>query len=353
MLPYYMLIFLPILPLLLRRNERSIKKRNRRAINTFFCVYLLLLSLRHLSVGRDLASYSRMFLLFSRLDWSDVFSVDVEAGYVLLNRVIAAFTNDFQWVIVVTSFFTIIPIWILYNKKVESAYLTISLFIVFPTFVMFFSGLRQSLAIAVGVIAFEMAEKKKPLLFLLFVLIAFSFHRSAAILLIIYPIYNARITKKWLIVAIPCLISIYVWNKPIFTFLQLVLHDYYEGEIMETGAYSMLLLFVLLGLYSYMIPDEREMTAEDIGLRNLLLVAIALQLFAPIHNLAMRVNYYFIIFIPLLIPKVASLAPAGKKQVAVLSSYVMVAFFIIYFFVHMVPGNVLDTFPYSFFWEGN
>jgi hypothetical protein len=113
----------------------------------------------------------------------------------------------------------------------------------------------------------------------------------------------------------------------------------------------MLILFAVFTAFSFIIPDERSIDSEVIGLRNFLLLVLVLQMFAPLHELAMRMNYYYIIFIPLLIPKIVACRSKRWNQVAVLGRHVMVVFFLLYFFITAHGGGALHVFPYHFFWE--
>jgi hypothetical protein len=202
-----------------------------------------------------------------------------------------------------------------------------------------------------GFVAYELVKRRKLVWFILTVFLAMSFHYSSFMLFFMYPLYHAKITKKWLIAVVPAMLLIFVFNKPIFSFLQILIQDVYESDISETGAYSMLILFILFGVFAFLIPDETIMDEETIGLRNLLLMAIALQMFVPLHSLAMRMNYYYIVFIPLLIPKIIKCRSVRWNQVAVVARYVLILYLLVYFFDHMPSGNILDTFPYKFFWE--
>ena len=65
----------------------------------------------------------------------------------------------------------------------------------------------------------------------------------------------------------------------------------------------------------------------------------------------MRMNYYYIIFIPVLIPKIIQCRSEKFGNVAILGRHCMVVFFILYFFFDAKPGGGLHTFPYRFFWE--
>lgn len=209
------------------------------------------------------------------------------------------------------------------------------------------------LAIGIGLIAYECTRKKKLIFFLLFVLLAFSFHISAFMLIFMYPLYHAKITKKWLCAVVPVLIITLVFNEQIFSVLGSILERYtgYDASIVQTGAYTMLILFALFAVFAFVIPDESRMDKETIGLRNFLLLSLVIQMFAPLHTIAMRMNYYYIIFIPLLMPKIIAYRSARWGQIALIARHVMVIFFLVYFFINATQGGKLHVFPYHFFWE--
>ena len=187
--------------------------------------------------------------------------------------------------------------------------------------------------------------------FVIAVAIAFLFHKSALILLLMYSLYWARITKKWLVAIVPAMVAIFALNRPIFAFLQKLISDFYTTAATETKAYTMLVLFVLLAVFAFVIPDDKECDFDLIGFRNLLLFAIVIQMFVPLHTLAMRFNYYYIIFIPLLISKVVKYRSKRYNQVALLAKYVMIVFFVCYFFINTSSRNPLDIYPYKFFFS--
>ena len=113
----------------------------------------------------------------------------------------------------------------------------------------------------------------------------------------------------------------------------------------------MLLLFTAFAIFAFLVPDESQLDAETIGLRNFLLLSLVIQMFAPLHVLAMRMNYYYIIFIPLLLPKIIQYRSKRWNQVAFLGRHVMVLFFLVYFFANAYRDGGLNVFPYHFFWE--
>ena len=238
----------------------------------------------------------------------------------------------------------------LYLKESNHSILTIALFVGLAPFSMFFSGLRQSIAIGIGAICFFLCKNKKPIPFLILVFIAFTFHQSSIILLFMYPLLHLRITKKWLPLIACVFIVCFVFRNQIFGYA-LRFSDRYESRyvLSQTGSYMYLLLLLLLTIYSFVMLKDQEFDA--FGLRNILVFTLILQSFAMSNSVAMRLNYYYLIFIPLLIPKVIDSARTEFRQIARVSAVVFVCFFFFWFFKEAYTGSdILQVFPYTPFW---
>ena len=329
------------------------QKRNKAAMKFFFVLLTLLIALRHESVGTDTENYIRFFNAFGRMGWSDIGRAELELGFRYLNKLISVFSKDPQFYLTVAAIAVSAMIYPAYKRLCVDSALTIVLYCTMSTFVMMFSGIRQMIAISIGFVAYHFTRQKRLILFILSVLLAMSFHTSAFMLAFMYLLYHARITKKWLYAVVPILALCFVFNRQIFGTLSLILEQYteYDAEITSTGAYTMLILFGVFAAFSFLIPDERKLDEEMIGLRNFLLLTFSLQMFAPLHSLAMRMGYYYMIFVPLLLPKIVECRSKRWNQVAILGRHVMVVFFLLYFFVRASGGGSLDVFPYHFFWE--
>lgn len=351
MWPYYLLVFSPVVLSLFKAKGIDGEKHKKRIITFFFAILLVLLALRAPTVGKDLGNYRYIFERFIRTDWRDIGNFFSEPAWFVFNKLIGICSSQFQWFVLATALVSVVPIMYVYRKEIEYPVLTVSLFVTMTTFIMLFSGLRQAIAISLGLIAYEFTKKHKLIPYLLIVFLAFLFHRSAFMLLFMYPIYHARVTKKWLWFVVPIMTLFFIFNKSVFAFLTAFIADLFEGGPHETGAYTMLILFIIFSVYSFVIPDESKLDSNTIGMRNFLLLATVIQMFAPLHSLAMRMGYYYIIFIPVLIPKIIKSSSPQMKQVVELSKYVMVVFFVAYFFINAPKANSLDTFPYRFFWE--
>ena len=355
-----MLIFIVLLlvPMLMQHAVIGNKcvdfeKKNKNALLFFFFFLVFLVMFRHESVGTDTRNYIRFFSNYSVMSWKAISKSAVELGFAYFNKVVSLFSDDPQFFLAVTVIVTVAMIYPTYRRLCVDTSLTIVLFCTMSTFSMMFSGIRQMLAIGIGFIAYEFTRKNKLILYIICVAIAITFHTSAVMLAVMYPLYHAKITKKWLFAVVPALVAVFAFNRPIFSYLSFLIERYtsYKGGITQTGAYTMLILFAIFAVFAFLIPDEALVDDETVGLRNFLLLALVVQMFAPLHHLAMRMSYYYIIFIPLLLPKVIAAKSEKWQQVAVVARHVMVAFFFGYFFINSAGGGDLDVFPYHFYWE--
>ena len=348
MWPYIVLIFVPILlqhipskytvsestsSAWFRRQNILYIRKDTLPMNLFWGLLLLLLLLRHESIGRDLPTYEYIFDYIKVNDWPTALGRSPEVAWSFMNKVVASLGGSFRWVIVLSAVLSIVGLARAYMKYTCDASLTIALFLTISNFVLLFSGLRQSIAISIGMLAFELVRRKKFLPFAIVTVLTMFVHTSAFMLIFLYPLYHAKFRRKSLWWIVPLFAFIWAFNRQIFTFLGRMLTQFtdYDVSISSTGSIIMLLLFILFAVFSYLIPEESQMDPDTLGMRNILLFAVLLQMFAPLHNLAMRMNYYFLPFIPLLLPRIIRCRSVRWSQVAVLARYMMLVFFVLYF----------------------
>jgi len=356
MLPYYIMVASPILfTLLLGQHNEGIKEKKKNSIITwsFFGFLLLILMIRDESIGADTGIYLKFFEQVQIQDFKETFiNYETEHGFLILNKLISIFSTKEQVLIAIMSIICTVPIAVVYAKESENPLLTISIFLIGSNFNMLFSGFRQAIACAIIMIAFIFVKNKKLIPFLLFVLLAITFHKSAIVTLLIYPFYHINITKGKIIALIPVVGAIFVLRNQIFEMFTSVFEEYSMYELEETEAYTMIILFALFLIFSYVVPADDKMDRETIGLRNIMLLAFIFQIFALTSPIAMRMNYYNTLFVPLLLPKIINRTSDDNKRAYKVVGTIIAAFFIFYYFYRALTGeDILQLYPYKSMWS--
>ena len=366
MLPYLLLLFISfITPLVFYRPKPAISpnglnklilKRNRMMLLIFFVGFFVLLALRDISVGNDLEEYQLIFDRCIKMPFNKLQDLRWEIGYTFYNKFVSFISKDFRFLLIITAIIILIPIYKLYSKEGKYNILLILLFINMPCFLIIFSGLRQAIAISIGVVAYMAIENKKYIFSAIMIILAVLFHISAVVLILLYPMFFLRIKMKHLLYIVPIMLIVYIFRIPLLLTLFKVLPENYlfaYSEIEGTGAYGMIILFLIFLVFSFVILDETIMSSNDYFMRNALLAATMFQFFVPVHGLIQRASYYFLIFVPLAIISVVQTPKKKLKNISNLAVVVMVCFFAMYFFFHAVysTDNLLGVFPYKFFWS--
>ena len=180
------------------------------------------------------------------------------------------------------------------------------------------------------------------------------FHTSAFIIALLYPVYHVNITKEKLFFVVPVILLVFVFNEQIFSFVIRFMGEKYEdlySNIEETGAFTMIIFFAVFTVYAFITPQKNQLDKDTVGLRNILLLSLCLQMFAPINNIAMRMNCYFLVFLPLLIPKIGTRCHQKDKDLVRLLEILLIVFLLVYFIWTGYTGtDILEVFPYTPFW---
>ena len=186
MLPYiisYVIIF--ITAFVVRKAKISESKRNMWIATISFLTLTILLGLRHPSMGVDLGYQSEIGYLashkvISNMSWKTVLELrsflNYEKGYVVFCKLIGCISDDAQLFLFVCSAASFFSIFHIIEKYSPNPTLSVYIYMGVPVFLAHFSALRQILAISLCVYSIKFIENKKPIKFIVTVLIASLFH---------------------------------------------------------------------------------------------------------------------------------------------------------------------------------
>ena len=309
MLNYYIAYsFMTLSAIWLNRGNRSLNPKNKQTYCVIFAIiWIVLLGLRHPAMGIDLGvssgyGYIGQFEYIQSLDIKETFTITVqnyEPGYIIFNKLISYISSDPQWLIFCVATISVISSCLFISKNSELPFLSSIIYLGLPSFLINYSGLRQSLAISITILSYELVKRKKLLWFIITVLFATSFHASAVVFLIAYPLYHVNLNKGMQIASIFILPITFLLRVPLFNVLSKILKK--DAEIDNNGAFFLFAVFS--AVYIFIILFSNRNDPKSNGLRNLYFFACFCQAFSGIYSTALRVGYYFLIYLAALLPQ--------------------------------------------------
>lgn len=328
-------------------------KRDRFFCVVFFAGVFLLLALRHPSMGIDLGynrwyGYLVSFDKISAMSWKEVLGLEgwqnYERGYILFNKLVGVFSHNRQFFLAVCAAISLVPICILIYRRSKDPVLSSFIYLGLPVFTLLYSGLRQDIAIGLVIGALYAILKKKPIPFVLLVLLASCFHQSALIFLVAYPFYYLRINRAVRVAALAILPVFYMLRMPLMELLVKILGR--EEAPVDTGALFLFIFFVVLYILLFLLSDESE---EENGLLNLFFLACMIQAFAGVYSTAMRLGYYFTFPLLLLLPSVFHREKSEGTRKLLRAVGILAFGAIGLYFIATTDWAMAN--PYYFFWQ--
>lgn len=357
---YYSLYALLILAAIFQTN--FVKDQCGKRVYCFFSFFIIfsVLAFRHPSMGVDLQygkaeGYLGMFEIIGNSSWDKVLHyefLNYEKGYTIFCKLISLISNSQQTLLVACAFISISSVSYLIYKYSENCLLSFLVYLGLPAFLMNYSGLRQTVAIAITLFSYIFIRNKKPIIFILTVLLASTLHKSAIVFLAAYPIYYLKAMGKMRWMTVGLLPVVYLLRNPLFSVLSRLFKD--DAVPDNNSAVTLFLVFSAVYIFTAIYTDKNNIHNE--GLLNLFWVACICQAFGGVYSTAIRVGYYYMIYLMLLIPKVlinikTKINDNGQTY-AVVTWVVYVCFGLFGLYsIYISETSWAMANPYHFFWQ--
>lgn len=356
MINLLVLSIFPILLKLLIGDYSNDLKKKKFFIITCGIFIVCVMGLRDMYAGtRDTEIYCGLYNNIHRysslhdfLKSQDIFETNIlfsEAGFYIFIWCLSKIFPHHQYFLLITS---VIMVWcvlrFVWNNS-EDILVSIVLFLCLGLFTFYMNGIRQSLAMSICLIAYDLVKRKRFVLFCLATLLAMLFHKSAILFLVVLPI--SLLKPKFSSLAI---FSIFIVLFVIFSDRLTIIFDnladknYSETEAVESGGVITLFIYVLtLGMT---ILFNREKSKKDIFLC-ILLTALGMVLYLARYftvHIYERLSYYFLYFPIILIPSLINNFKDKEKNVL----YIVVITLAIALFAYRLNGGVFRNFEFFF-----
>ena len=310
------------------------------------CLMALQSGLRHVAVGADTYNYMIMFNKAQDYSWNYIWQAFYETyvlneakdpGYFIVQKLFGYITTDFTYFLVAVAvlfFYAWGALVKRYTRTIDEVLTAIGIY--YLLFYSFFSitGIRQTITIALGILAFLAIVDKRYLRFVCLLIPAFFIHKSAGIIILfplLYRIKNQSIL--WKLVVLAFVVDL-IFRTPLMN--RFVDIADYEKDFHMRPPYSLMVLLFSISLFIYNHIKRLSHHDDRRKLFNMYAITFAWIPLLGWDSLFMRQVLFFSIFSSVL-------APISLKDQNKAIYMAFTAFCYIYF--------LLLNSEYAFFWQ--
>lgn len=223
-----------------------------------------------------------------------------EIGFVLFCKLIGTLCSNHQIMLFASALVSVVPVAYFIRKNSKNQWLSMMVYLALPFFgPAYFSAIRQGIAIGLVTYSYELIKRRKPIGFLLVILLASTFHSSAIVALVAYPMYHFRVDRESLMIGgLAVLGAVFLLRIPLFIVLARVVDE--DAQMTASSAVNLFLLLTFL--YIVCVTFKKRQDDDMRGWVNLFWLACAAQSFSGVTSMAGRVAWYFIPVLVALLP---------------------------------------------------
>ena len=269
-------------------------KNKKRLVFIIALQMFLILSLRADTLGVDLDNYKQFYEFYQTLSFGEIMrgfrliggsthDLGVESGYVLLNWVVGRLGFSFHSFLVFYAAIVVGSVSLFIYRYCENAALGFATFISLGAFVSFFGILRQSLALAIFLLAIPALERRKPIRFFFIVIIAGLFHQSLFIAAVLYFVVKLKANKALYVIFIGAsltltLITPVLYNNVVFPIIVKLGRYYYLNDFEWNNMFAVMMVLAVFFMFFFKNREREDNSMQCGFLMSLPLQALAFYL---------------------------------------------------------------------------
>jgi len=271
-------------------------KRTKRITSFVFFLLTVFLAIRF-KVGNDYEEYFTGFLEISRGN-VDRLEGYYEPGFILFYQV---FDNPrlFFAILILISFFCLYKVFCFFGRN----HIFVSILLYFSLFLIVYNIhlVRQGVAISIVAYSFIYLYQKKYIYYVLFVLLAANFHKSALIVLPFTFLTMIRFSKNQryviLLISLVIFVVITFFREQVFYVLYQIPVTRRFAEVYNNMEYSSsygLSLGLLFDIFLFIFVNSRHnLSLKQRFLLNIFMCAVFINIAFNAYSVALRLGYYF------------------------------------------------------------
>jgi len=328
-------------------------KTAKNKVYLFFASFLMfgIMALRNPSVGTDTTRYLEIYRDHLYGTGMNVFNTN-EWLFTIFSNTVSIFASEQMFLVIVSAIIVLSFSWFFckYSNNILLCYI---LHITIGLFSFTLSGMRQSLAICLTLIAFYYAKENKLIRFIIIVIVASLFHNSAICFLPVYFIVKIKKLNKLqcnlILLAILCTKILSGLLIFIIGFLAPSRFKNLLGNSTGINSKSFILFFGIMLLCIVVLIYENNYLNE-LQTSMFLLGSIATVIFGIATRIFLldRLAFYFVPYIIILIVDTINNMKHIPSRRIVMA--ITILFGILWFSVS-IPGGSMGIDHYLFFWN--
>lgn len=220
-----LLYFLMMILLAIFSVKRSYK--NQKLMLSSLIMFSLL-GFKDATIGNDTANYIELFNRLKHISSMVDESIRFEKGYQLYNKVIGMLFDTPQALFIITAIICMGCICFGIIKNSVNWQYSLFIFVGLRFFYFFLSGLRQSIAVSMTFVAYYFLKKERIVSFFAIILLASTFHFSAFIFILAWPVSKMKLEKLAILKVLLLIFFIYIFLNPILEIVLGYLPVYYS-----------------------------------------------------------------------------------------------------------------------------
>lgn len=298
-----------------------------------FLLLLILMSFRELNVGTDTINY---FGYFEYVKGGGI--LWTEPLWQIVNKIAVLFDN-YYYVLFISSLLVLVPIFIVFNRVNINFKLGIVVFILLYYYFQGFNIMRQSISVSILLLSYYYLSKNNLKLFLLWVLIACSFHKTAFLGATAILLLSSKFERNVYVYQVISIIIGIVLSSYLLSFF-IMLYPNYAVFSLKEDRLSVLINIVLLNSF---LVYFRAICQKSFWLNIFSLYVISYNLFCLFpysDRLNMVLGISQVVFFPI------ALKTLKDKKYWLLTLMLILTYSSLYFALNFMK-NAANIFPYN------
>ena len=332
--------------------NKPINKSQKKVFIVLTCLELIFFAgLRSTNIGADTAIYLKALNYYKSLPHDKILNAkliypfDFEIGYFILTKICAFFSFSNAKFLFLIACLIYIPVFKFIYDYSENPFMSTMTYLAFGFFGYSLGIFRQMIAISICLMGFKYVLERKLYYYIIFILLAMTFHTTAIIMLPMYWLNKINLENKFyqilfveatLFIFARKIVNVFIFLAPKYTGYVGGMYD------IHGGSYTMLFILNILFVLSYRCYMIDKTKFDEMSIKALV-VAMYLQVVSYSMQIFGRIVPYYSIYMVLVIP---CLIRAIFKKNVLVSRILLIILFLFIFYI-LTQGNA-NLNPYEF-----